>query len=168
MKNHNWAIVFAILLIINITLACKLSISVISALANYGTTASQTGYVQVKVLESGSLKPITNATVCIVETRTYTTTDKYGCTQKIAVPIVPNNNFDISLERDWGEFTILVYKNGYATYISFYNEVYAGTTRVGLICELVPIINETDPKLTTNVAVPNSAWIETLISLYKK
>lgn len=168
MKSKIWAIVFALL---GITNFCLLSLASWTALGYKQTSsdaAAKTGYAQIKVLEAGSLKPIDNATVCIIETKSYCYTDKYGNAPKQAIPIVPNNNYDISLARNWGEFTILVYKPGYCSYISFYNEIYAGSTRVGIVCMLSPIINDNDPRITTNVVTPNEAWVETLIALFKK
>ena len=168
MKSKIWAIVFTILSVANFCMLAAASWTAYNYTQTSSGAATKTGYAQIKVLEAGSLKPVDNATVCIIETKTYSYTDKYGSAPKQAIPIVPNNNYDISLARNWGEFTILVYKPGYSTYISFYNEVYAGATRVGLVCLISPIINDSDPKITTNVVSPNAAWVETLVSLFKK
>lgn len=164
MNKYMFAIVLSAVVILNIISAITLSKGVIAVNNN----SQKNGYATIKVLESNTLDPVLNATVCIVETRDYKTTNKYGYTDKITLPIIPNPNFDISLKRDWGEFTIIVYKPGYSTYVSFYNQVYANTTNVGLVCFLTPIINPTDPPIISNVQSPPQDYITTLVNLYKK
>ena len=132
------------------------------------TTYTQSGRVQIKVLEANTLTPIDNATVCIIETRHYETTNKYGKTNLITVPILRNNNFDLSLTRNWGELTILVYKNGYSDNISFYNSIIPNTTRIDLIIYLSPITSSSDLSPTISVEEPNNNYIQRLIKLYKK
>jgi hypothetical protein len=165
MKKSVFAIIFSLLLLFNILSLANMGTSISKASSN---SADATGSVQIKVLESATLAPVLNATVCIIETRTYEQTDKYGNTAKITVPIISNSNFDISHPRTWGEITILVYKQGYSSLISFYNQVYPSTTRVGLVCYLSPIINSTDPSIITNAVTPDADWTELLVALYKK
>lgn len=162
MRKQLFAIILTLVIAMNIISCICLCSEITSVFAT-----PKNGHIIIKVLESNTLEPVLNANVCIVETRTYTTTNKSGYTPKLTIPIIPNNNFDISLKRDWGEFTILVYKKGYTTFISFYNVVYPNTTNVGLICYLSPIINADDPIFITNVTKPDDTWIYTLINLYK-
>ena len=124
--------------------------------------------IQVQVLEETTLKPIDNATVCVVENRHYENTNIHGRTSYITVPIKPNNNFDISYKRNYGEITLLVYKSGYADYLSFYNIVKSEQTKVGIIIKLRPIVNLEDLKPTITMNFPDSDWCENLIKLYKK
>ena len=161
MRKAIFAIVFIILVFSNAV--CLIQISSASV-----QNANSTGFVSIKVLESNSLEPILNATVCIVETRGYYQTDKHGYTEKIAIPVITNPNFDISLKRDWGEFTIIVYKNGYSTFVSYYNSVLAGSTNVGIICALSPIINASDPQIIVSANKPSSDYTTALVNLYKK
>lgn len=126
------------------------------------------GTIKVQVLDDTTSKPIDNATVCVIESRHYENTNKYGYTSYIFVPIVRNTSFDISCERNWGELTLLVYKGGYADNLSFYNEVKPGTTKVGIVIRLRPIINEEDKSPTISVSTPDTSWCNNLINLYKK
>ncbi len=127
-----------------------------------------TGKIQVEVLEANSNRPIDGATVCVIESRHYENTNKYGKTSLISVPIIKNVNFDLSVERTWGEVTLLVYKNGYADSINFYTAVMPNSTRVGIIIYLTPIISTGDLAPSVNIESPNKLWIESLIKLYKK
>ena len=164
MKKHIFAIILVILIAINASFLFKYTTGGIKHTA----ITLNHGFASIKVLESNTLTPILNATVCIVETRTYHQTDKFGCTETITIPVISNTNFDISLKRNWGEFTIIVYKPGYSTFVSYYNQVYAHTTNVGIICYLSPIINPGDPLVISSANKPSDDYSTTLANLYKK
>ena len=167
MKLNKLAIVlFSFSLIANIVLALFLLKS--SNLIKPTSANAQMGKIIVTVLEANTLNPIDNATVCIIETRKYYSTNQKGLTENIIVPILPNDNFNQSLKRNWGEMTILVYKSGYADSINFYTAITNNNTRVGFVVYLTPIINEEDNKPNINVEQPNSTWTQELINLYKK
>ncbi|MBQ7453120.1 MAG: hypothetical protein IJS68_02500 [Clostridia bacterium] len=136
--------------------------------ATPASTKAEYGSIIITVLEQGSLTPITNATVCVVETRKYYSTNNKGLTEKISVPILTNSNFDNSLKRNYGEITLLVYKNGYTSELSFGNIISPNTTRVGLIIFLTPIINPDDPDLNISSQNPDTSWATELYKLYKK
>lgn len=159
-----------VLILVNSLLCFSLFYSLGRQAATKQITAniSESGKIQIKVLEANTLKPIDGATVCIVETRHYENTNKYGQTSIIEVPIIRNQNFDLSLSRNWGELTILVYKSGYADNISFYQSLKPNTTKVGLTIFLSPIINEEDFTPTISLESPDQTWVESLIKLYKK
>lgn len=135
---------------------------------NKTTDASSSSRVIIQVIDDFTNQPIEGVTICIIETRHYEITNKYGSTTPIEVPIVTNKNFDLYLKRNWGELTILAYKNGYADNLSLYNLVMPNTTRAGLIIRMREIINSEDNSPTISVNQPSPEWIETLIKLYKK
>ena len=162
MRKYLVAIVLFMLLFFNILS----SVSLISHIPS--STRNTTGYAIIKVLESNTLSPVGNATICVVETKTYYQTDKYGYSQKIEIPIIPNSNFDISLKRNWGEFTIIVYKPGYSTFVSYYNLVMSHSTNAGIICYLSPIINPSDPMIICKSNSPNDDYNKSLVELFAK
>lgn len=167
MKLNKLAIVlFCFSLIESIILVVVLFNS--SNLATPTMANAQMGKIVVTVLETNTLNPIDNATVCVIETRKYYATNKKGLTETITVPIITNDNFNQSLKRDWGEITLLIYKTGYADSINFYTAITNNNTRVGFVVYLTPIINEEDNKPSINVEQPNSTWAQELIKLYKK
>lgn len=131
-------------------------------------SAKDTAKIRVQVLEQNTNKPIDGATICVIETRHYENTDKYGYSKLIEVPIIRNTNFDISNSRNWGEITILVYKSGYADNITFYTSVIPNSTKVGIVVHLAPIISSLDISPDINVEHPNQLWATQLINLYKK
>ena len=137
-------------------------------ITNQIINTTSTAKVIIQVIDEFSNKPIDNATVCILETKHYENTNKHGLTNSIEVPIIRNSNFDLHLKRTWGELTILVYKNGYYDNISFYNNVYPNSTRVGLTIKLREIIYPEENNTIITTELPNKQWCETLIKLYKK
>lgn len=176
LKNKLFIFIFALLIIFNLLssmllfyhLGYNLKANQFDNSLPAANLNSSTGKIQVEVLEANTNKPIDAATVCIIETRHYENTNKYGVTSLISVPILKNSNFNISLERQWGEITILVYKDGYADNINFYTSVIPGSTGVGIIVYLTPIISKDDNVITTNVEKPDDSWVKSLITLYKK
>jgi|GEM_PF-5025994 len=126
------------------------------------------GAIVVTVLEEGTLAPINNATICIIETKTYTYTNSKGLTGKIPVPILINQNYGASLSPPNGEVTILAYKSGFADSITFNVKIPTASTRIGFIIYLSPIYNasDTNPKITSEL--PNETWAKELIKNNKK
>ena len=163
MHKYFFAITFALVLLLNFVSLLFLPINVIVASKN-----NEVGHVQIKVLEANTLRPVSDATVCVIETHSYKQTDHNGDCAKFEIPIKRNTNFDDVLLRNWGEFTLLIYKQGYASHISFYNEVFSGITKIGLVCYLTPIVSASDSTITVDANVPNQTYIETLVAHYKK
>ena len=172
MKKNKFIYIVIPLLIINVSslLFLFFQLGKTSSLksVNNSIDYNSTGNVIVQVIDDFTNEPIEGATVCILETRHYEMTNKYGSTNSIEVPIIKNKNFDLYLKRTWGEITVLVYKNGYADNISFYNLIMPNTTRAGLIIRMKEIINSEDNSPTISLNKPTPEWTETLIKLYKK
>ena len=167
MKKKKLATCFLCLsLILNILLTVLLFAQNNTAI--FSSAQAKNGEIVVTVLETNTLNPVDNATVCIIETKKYYQTNTKGLTEKISAPILKNQNFNNSLERPWGELTILVYKPGYADSINFYTAINQNTTRVGFVVYLTPIINEEDNTPTVNTETPNPSYITQLINLFKK
>lgn len=152
------------------TLVIAESVLVFKNLPKATTTAAttQTGKLVVSVLETNTLTPIDNATVCVIETRKYYQTNKKGLTENIVLPVIVNPNFNVSAPQTWGEVTLLVYKNGYADAICFRTKIYPNTTRVGCVVFLPPIINDGDNQPIINQELPPDEYIRDLIRLFKK
>lgn len=123
------------------------------------------GYLKIRVINLITREPITDATVCIVESGQYYTTDKNGYTPTIKAPYLVNHNFDDVLERPWGDITILVYKEGYVDYLVFYIMLQKDTTR-SLTITLHPYEAGAEPYLL--IESPNDEWAKEIIKKYKK
>lgn len=153
-----------ILIVLNLT--CLFTLSFDQQL--YTSSMQSNASIVITVLENGTNKPIDNASVCIIETKSYYSTNNNGVTEKIEVPVIRNQNFDNSLIRNFGEITILVYKPGYSDHIHFYEEVRPSQTKLGIIIKLTPIYSQTDTTPTITCNTPNKSWAEQLINIFKK
>ena len=138
------------------------------SLVSQSSSNGKVGTFVVTVLESGSLNPIDNATVCIVETKKYYQTNKHGSTNKLTAPILNSSPLNNSLIQNWGEITLLVYKPGYADTIIFNTAIFVDKIRIGIVVFLNPIINNEDNKPTIISETPNEIWVKELIKLNKK
>lgn len=153
-----------ILIVLNLT--CLFTLSFDQQL--YTSSMQSNASIVITVLENGTNKPIDNAAVCIIETKSYYSTNNNGVTEKIEVPVIRNQNFDNSLIRNFGEITILAYKPGYSDHIHFYEEVRPSQTKLGIIIKLTPIYSQTDTTPTITCNTPNKSWAEQLINIFKK
>jgi hypothetical protein len=158
-------------LLIIIAVSCFIS-SVVTAfitvsLCNSKTASYQddSAYLKIKIIDLKTREPLENATVCIVETSKYYTTDKQGNTPTIQVPYLKNSNFDNVLERPWGDITILAYKDGYVDYLVFYIMVQKNKTRY-LTLTLAPYSVGSKPYLI--IESPDDAWAKEIIKKYKR
>lgn len=129
------------------------------------SSQNEYAYLKISIIDLKTREPINNATVCIVETERYYTTDKNGNTPTIQVPYIKNSNFDNILERPWGDITILAYKDGYVDYLVFYIMVQKNSTRY-LTLTLAPYSAGSEPYLL--IESPDNEWAKELITKYKK
>jgi hypothetical protein len=136
-------------------------------LYNNKAVSAQTdwAYLKISIIDLKTREPLENATVCILETKQYYTTDKYGNTPTIQAPYLKNSNFDDVLERPWGDITILAYKDGYVDYLVFYIMVQKNKTRY-LTLTLAPHSVGSEPYLI--IESPDDDWAKEIIKRYKK
>lgn len=138
------------------------------SLANQNNTTSATAnlksaFFQVYVVNKINNSAIDNATVCIMENRTYYQTDKTGRTEMINIALSPK-----WLDEEFYTFTLLIYKKGFNDYLYFNLKLKANSKRVDIVIPLVEIINEEDIETTIYYEPPISATINELILEYKK
>jgi hypothetical protein len=157
-------------LIINIFFCCLITCVATILIMNEihsapAVSKNEFGYLKITVIDLISREPIEGATVCIVESGQYSTTDKYGKTPTIKAPYLINHNFDDVLERPWGDITILVYKDGYVDYLVFYIMLQKDSTR-SLTITLHPYDAGAEPYLL--IESPDTDWAKEIIKKYKK
>jgi len=122
-------------------------------------------YLKITVLDIRTHEPLENATVCIPETGIYYTTDKFGRTPTIDVPYLKNGQYDNIKERNWGDITILAYKQGYVDYLVFYIMVTKDKTR-HVTLTLAPYTEGSQPYII--IESPDDQWAKDIINKYKK
>lgn len=170
MNKLEKATIFFILLIVIVKALINIaSISLTLSITKYTSSTFQNeGSIFVSVLESGSLTPIDCATVCVIESKTYHTTNKKGLTERITVPLLVNQNYNNSLTPPNGEITLLAYKTGYVDSLLFNVKVPINSTRLTVIIYLSPIHNSNENKPTIASELPNEIWAQQIIKLNKK
>lgn len=122
-------------------------------------------YLKITVIDVFSKLPLEAATICIPETGTYYTTDNFGRTSTIIVPFLPNVHYDNINKRNWGDITILVYKEGYIDYLVFYIMVQQNKIR-NLTLTLAPLDINSQPYII--IESPDQEWAKEVINKYKK
>lgn len=157
-------------IIINIFFCCLITCVATILIMNeiYSSPAwssNDYGYLKITVIDLITREPIPDATVCVIESGQYYTTDKYGNTPTIQAPILINHNFDNVLKRPWGDISILVYKEGYVDYLVFYIMLEKDATR-RLTITLYPYDAGAEPYLL--IESPNEEWAKEIIKKYKK
>lgn len=154
-----------------ILLACALTnmITVLILISyNKDKTAAlipKQAYLKVTILDIKTKEPLADATVCIPETGEYYTTDKFGRTATIGVPYLKNSQYDNINERNWGDITILAYKEGYVDYLVFYIMVTKDKTR-HITLTLAPYTPGSNPYII--IESPDDQWAIDIINKYKK
>ena len=145
-----------------------LCLTILSPIISIQTATPLTfGKLVLTILEKGTTLPVDNATVCIVETRQYFSTNNKGVTPTIEIPIL-KNNLSNNLEQYWGEITIIAYKPGYRDHVTFYKQVPINKTMIGSTIFLSPIYSESDLFPTVSTDSPIMDWTIELIKNYKQ
>lgn len=162
MKFLDYAImiVAALILIGNLTSIALAETREVSGSAKYE-------YAQVIVeVRDMNGKPIQNARVTIVESKTSHTTNKSGATERIQVPILRNSAYDGILSTDWGEITIIASANGFCSHIHYGVRVKPKQKRVGIVISLREIINAEDSDPIITIEEPDETFSNELIKKF--
>ncbi|HEY8423586.1 MAG TPA: carboxypeptidase-like regulatory domain-containing protein [Clostridia bacterium] len=147
-------------------ITCVATILIMNSVYNRPAfSQNEYGYLKIRVIDLVTREPVAGATVCIVESNQYYTTDKNGFTPTIQAPYLKNTNFDNVLERPWGDITILAYKEGYVDYLVFYIMLPKNATR-HLTITLAPYSAGAEPYLL--IESPDDEWAKEIIKKYKK
>ncbi|MEY8382097.1 hypothetical protein AALG83_02860 [Christensenellaceae bacterium 44-20] len=130
-------------------------------------STAHSGSISPVVLDAKTQAPISGATICIPETGKNYETDESGTAGTISIPILRDTRYDEMLPKDWGEITLLVYKEGYAPYALFYLRVREKEARIGPTIYLYTTESfglETPFSIIEN---PEDAWAAELIKKYR-
>ena len=130
-------------------------------------SAQRSGSISPVVLDAKTQAPISGATICIPETGKTYQTDENGTAGAISIPILRDTRYDKMLPKDWGEITLLVYKEGYAPYALFYLRIREKEARIGPTIYLYTTESfglETPFSIIEN---PEDAWAAELIKKYR-
>lgn len=130
-------------------------------------STAHSGSISPIVLDAKTQAPISGATICIPELGKTYQTDESGAAGTISIPILRDTRYDEMLPKDWGEITLLVYKEGYAPYALFYLRIKEKEARTGPAIYLYTSQSfglETPFSIIEN---PEDAWAAELIKKYR-
>ena len=119
--------------------------------------------IVIYVKDKHTKEPIGNATVCIINTKEYYSTDKYGYTETIRLPL-----FDIFKSDEFYLFNLLIYKKGYNDFLYFNLKAKQNQKRTDIVIELTQIINDADNTPTLLFEEPLNITIEKIIKENKR
>lgn len=117
----------------------------------------------IHIKDNYSGDPINNATICIINTRQYYSSNKNGYSDTISLPL-----FDEYQHDDYYFYNLLIYKNGYNDFFYFNLKVKLNQKRADVVIPLIPIINESDIKTTIFYEPPFQKTIDELIKENKR
>ena len=159
MKNYKKGLyIFSILLFLGIIVFSNLFFSFKQTYAS-----NNDAKLIVNVLDLHTKLPITNATICIVETNSYYYTDTSGYSEIIEIPITIINK-----QKNWQDFTILTYKNGYNDYLYCNCKLKPNQKKVGVTIFLSELTHDRQDDYIVFTEKPDDAWTKQIIKNYKK
>ena len=130
-------------------------------------SSQETGTAIISIL-SEDHTPINNAIIKIAETQEYTTTNKLG-SSTLTLPAYSTNKLEkyTNPQKNWTEYTIIVYANGYYPHIYFGLKIIQNIKKTGIVISLKSLNFSNDTPYTTSYEYPNPDWIENLIETNK-
>ena len=131
------------------------------------SSATDTAYFSVKVVEGYSDAPLSSAQVVVLGSNEVYTTDESGMTPVIAVPAARDTRYDDILPKPWAEVSMIIYKDGYIPYALFYLQVMEGETREGVKILLFEEGAADSSEPFSIIEGPNRAWVDALVEKYR-
>jgi hypothetical protein len=155
----------ALLLVGALVIASVISPGTISVFGS--GSKSDTAYLTVNVVEGYTETPIKDATVVVVETGKTYQTDENGMTEKFDVPVIRDTRYDDIMQKQWGEITLIIYKEGFIPYALFYLQVIGGQTREGVKILLFEEGQTESAQPFSIIEGPNRVWVDALVEMYR-
>ena len=125
------------------------------------------GYIKPQVVDGFSEEPIEGATVVIPETNKSYKTDESGYTPDIKINVTPDPHYRNIQPKNWGEITLIVYKEGYVEYVLLHLNVWEDQNRKGPKILLFPQESKQLDQPMSIVEGPNQLWINSLVEKYR-
>jgi hypothetical protein len=71
------------------------------------------------------------------------------------------------MQKQWGEITLIVYKEGFVPYALFYLQVIGGQTREGVKILLFEEGQTESAQPFSIIEGPNRVWVDALVEMYR-
>ncbi|MGI6150805.1 MAG: hypothetical protein ACOYIR_02475 [Christensenellales bacterium] len=126
-----------------------------------------TGTLCPMVVDGRTEQPLSDCTIVVPETGFSTVTGEDGrAVEPFAVPVErpqPKNGME---QQQWGECTLLIYKDGYIPYALFHTQVWEGVDRNGPKIYLFPDDGTTHGQPYSVIEGPDRAWVNALVEKF--
>lgn len=129
--------------------------------------ANMEGSIKIEVVDGFTDLPVSGATVVIPEINKSFTTDQYGLTPLISVPVRADSRFDSMLPQDWGECSVLVYCEGYVDYALFHAHVNADRERDSIRIYLFEEGATGSSRPFSIIEGPDRQWVQKMLDKYR-
>lgn len=127
---------------------------------------TKTGYVSFSVMDGDTYEPLSDINIIVLETEKKYTTDKNGSSEKISVPIIYDTRFDNILKKNWGEITVVFYKEGYTPYALFYLQVMPDEFRENVEILMFGEKQSSDSSAFSIIEGPRRDWVNSVVEKY--
>jgi hypothetical protein len=155
------------LLLVIAAVALAFTLAPSSSVSVFNTASTDTAKLTLRVLEGYTESPIAGASVVVLETGKTFTTNEEGMTDIIEVPVIRDTRYDAILEKQWGEVSVIIYKDGFVPYALFYLQVLGGQTREGVKILLFEQGSTDTEEPFSIIEGPNRAWVDQLVEMYR-
>lgn len=131
-----------------------------------GRNGGATGTLCPMVVDGRTEQPLSGCTIIVPETGFTTTTGEDGCVEPFELKVVRVEAVNGMDQQQWGEVTLLIYKDGYIPYALFHTQVWEGVDRNGPKIYLFPDDGTTQGQAYSVIEGPDRAWVNALVEKY--
>lgn len=131
------------------------------------SSSDRFGYIKPQVVDGFSEEPIEGAIVVIPEINKNYKTDEKGHTPDIKIDVSPDPHYKSINPKNWGEITLIIYKEGYIEYVLLHLNVWEDQNRQGPKILLFPRDSKELDQPMSIVEGPNQIWINSLVEKYR-
>lgn len=125
-----------------------------------------TGTLCPMVVDGRTEQPLSDCVIVVPETGYSAVTGEDGRTERFSVPVErpePKNGME---PQQWGECTLLIYKDGYIPYALFHTQVWEGVDRNGPKIYLFPDDGTTQGQPYSVIEGPDRAWVNAIVEKF--
>ncbi len=125
--------------------------------------AKSYGHISVYAVDAYSLEPVADAVVVLPQNGMQAETDARGKAEFYNIPIEKNPFLEKLYAQNFGQITVLCYKNGYQPYALFFAQIRPNKVREDLTLYLFPEGTEAG----CVIEAPPEDWIKRVLAAYE-
>ncbi len=130
-----------------------------------GVSAVGYGGIGLAISDGFTGKPIKNACAVIAETNARGYSDENGCVLFSHLPVLPDRQYDELYPSDVGRVTLIIYAEGYVTYLLLYVRIRADYTRENV--EILMFEDDGSIPVFQIIEAPQLDWAAGLVDRFR-